>query len=168
MRKSHAVAMARPPPTAHPSITAMVGTRMRSMASITRSTNASYSRPWLPCMKSLKCAMSVPEMNDLPPAPRRLTQRTESSPFTRSMCASSASYIAAVIALWRSARLTVICARPSSRSSRVTVSAALMLQCFLRGQPARPGFPHCARPAAADGGAPVAACPASSQESRCS
>ncbi len=41
MRKSHAVARARPPPTAQPSMTAIVGTAMRSTASITRSTKAS-------------------------------------------------------------------------------------------------------------------------------
>ena len=51
--------------------------------------------------------MSVPATNALPPAPRRTSTRTSSSASTASQCATSASYIAKVIALCASGRSNV-------------------------------------------------------------
>src|SRR6476469_7151033 len=51
--------------------------------------------------------MSVPATNALPPAPLKISTRIVSSPSTRSHAATSASYIAHVIALRASGRLKV-------------------------------------------------------------
>ncbi len=56
--------------------------------------------------------MSVPEMKDLPPAPRSITQRMAESAWQRSRAVSNASYMGMLMALWRSGRSMRISAAP--------------------------------------------------------
>src|SRR6185369_6065324 len=69
--------------------------------------------------------MSVPDTNACPPAPRRISTRIDASASTRSHAATSASYIAHVIALRASGRLNVrIASGPSTSKIVDTTSSA--------------------------------------------
>ena len=81
---SQTAAMAKPPPTAKPSICAMTGLPTRSSRPVRRSPSRSYWIPSSAVLKLLNCEMSVPATKALPPAPRSTSTRTESSASTSS------------------------------------------------------------------------------------
>src|SRR2546427_3885706 len=78
--------------------------------------------------KLWNCEMSVPDTNALPPAPRRMKTRTCGSASTFSHAASSASYIANVIALRASGRLNVRNANGGSISKMVSAVVMRLLE----------------------------------------
>lgn len=62
-RRSHAAAIASPPPTQAPRTAATVGTSTFSRRSMIRVNLASYATPSAPEAESSNCAMSVPATN---------------------------------------------------------------------------------------------------------
>jgi len=84
MRMSAPALMARPPPTATPSICAITGFFTRATRPERRSTPSSYLMPSSAPLNCWNWLMSVPATNALPPAPFSTSTRIESSASTSS------------------------------------------------------------------------------------
>src|SRR5262245_52410529 len=78
--------------------------------------------PSSPDLNSLNCAMSVPAMNDLPPAPRNTTARTPVSLRSVAQISPSCSYICQVMALRAAGRSNVTWTTSPLRSVRTLPS----------------------------------------------
>ena len=116
MRRSQAIAMTQPPPTATPWTWAIVAVFTLSKRPITRSSRDSYASASSGVRKSLNWLMSVPATKARSPAPRRTRTLTAGSASAASQASRRASYIAHVIALRAAGRLKVRVATGPSTS----------------------------------------------------
>src|SRR5665213_2188000 len=123
-RRSQAVAMARPPPTHQPSITASVGTGSVSTAAKKASTLCSYATPSSADLKARNWAMSVPAMKALPPPPEKATARIDVSARILPQISLSCSYIVQVMALCACGRSKATRAIAPSTAKRTVPSPA--------------------------------------------
>src|SRR5438132_4658334 len=139
IRRSQAIAIPSPPPIQNPRIEASVGFATASSRPTTRSMRSSYSIPACGLPRNAgNWPISVPEMNARSPLPRITRTLIASSRSTCSQVSTSRWYIAQVIALRCSGRLTVRYAtprlvsksisddsmRPPPRSARVNAARA--------------------------------------------
>ena len=157
-RRSHAAAIARPPPTTGPRSAATVGTVTSSIAPSHASIRRSYATACSAVLKSANCAMSVPATN-ASFAPVSTTARTVRSAFASRQIAAIRSYIANVIAFRAERRSTVIQSAPPRRSVRISPLTivnpatprprARAARCRRRCSRPRGGPPPCARRGAA-------------------
>jgi acyl-CoA dehydrogenase len=105
-RRSHAKATSAPPPTAYPSIIAIVGRGKPMMASPPRSTALLYRlAPSTSARRVANSEMSAPAENGPPGVPRTTTASTLASSASAGKIRPKASHISKVIALRRSGRV---------------------------------------------------------------
>src|SRR5499426_4226055 len=129
IRMSQTSAISSPPPTHAPWIIATTGCRQRATASIVVCTTRPYSRAWATSARSVSnSAMSAPAANAFSPAPRRITQRSDSSTSRRAKISPSARHMPLSSAFNRSGLLSVMVAiAPSRAQSTDSVAAAMAL-----------------------------------------
>src|SRR5215831_2074454 len=119
IRMSQTAAISSPPPTHAPWIIATTGCRQRATASIVVCTTRPYSRAWATSARSVSnSAMSAPAANAFSPAPRRITQRSDSSASRRAKISPSARHMPLSSAFSRSGLFSVTVAIAPSRATR--------------------------------------------------
>src|SRR5229473_1196351 len=125
IRRSQSAAISRPPPTQIPSISATNGWRQAASALSVPCMVLPYARACSAFERSVSnSAMSLPGLNALPPAPRKTTQRTPSSPSSRATASPSKRHSGFVMALSLSGRFIVKVTMPPSRCSNNSFAIA--------------------------------------------
>src|SRR5215470_5324172 len=129
IRMSQTAAISSPPPTHAPWIIATTGWRQWATAFIAACAISPYSRACATFARSVSnSAMSAPAANAFSPAPRRITQRSDSSPSRRAKISASAPHMPLSRAFSRSGLFSVTVAIAPSRATRTdSVSCGMAL-----------------------------------------